>query len=233
MTPEEPIPEPVAEPAVEPVAEPAAEPMVEPAAELMVEPLPEPLAEPQSMQELPSAREEGSLEEPRDLSLQDTSVASADGRAVGKTSMVPVMGGIPEEEPQVQVPAGEDEFQLPVPDEQALLDVPEPVPVSHIAPPEEHAETFAEVPLAERGHLSRVWGRLQQFVDEHGMCTMSMLVTPDVFNRRTVASSFGALLRLHKRRLVHLSQDQPYGPIIIEVNQREEGTPPMARHPSP
>ncbi|KAL1445015.1 hypothetical protein MTO96_029386 [Rhipicephalus appendiculatus] len=100
MTPEEPIPEPVAEPAVEPVAEPAAEPMVEPAAELMVEPLPELLAEPQ---EMPSAREEGSLEEPRDPSLQDTSVAT-----------------------------GEDEFQLPVPDEQALLDVPEPVPVSHM-----------------------------------------------------------------------------------------------------
>ncbi|KAL1483499.1 hypothetical protein MTO96_033141, partial [Rhipicephalus appendiculatus] len=94
--------------------------------------------------EMPSAREEGSLEEPRDPSLQDTSVASADGRAVGKTSMVPVMGGIPEEEPQVQVPAGDEEFQLPVPEEQAPLDEPELVPVSAIAPPEEHAETFAE-----------------------------------------------------------------------------------------
>ncbi|KAH7939467.1 hypothetical protein HPB52_012773 [Rhipicephalus sanguineus] len=104
------------------------------------------------------------------------------------------------------------------------------------APPEAptlRPEAFEEAPLAERGQLSKVWGRLQQFVDEHGMCTMSTLVTPDVFNRRTVASCFGALLRLHKRRLVHLSQDHPYGPIVIEVNQQEEGTPPMARHPSP
>ncbi|KAH7939465.1 hypothetical protein HPB52_012771 [Rhipicephalus sanguineus] len=84
---------------------------------------------PQSMQELPSAREEGSLEEPREPSLQDTSAASADGRPVGKTSMVPVMGGIPEEEPQVQVPGGE-EFQLPVPEEQVPVDEPEPVPVA-------------------------------------------------------------------------------------------------------
>nr|XP_037273212.1 translation initiation factor IF-2-like [Rhipicephalus microplus] len=226
----EPAAEPVAEPVAEPAAEPAAEPLVEPASEqLVVADFADRIGEPQ---EMPSVREEGSLEAPRDPSLQDTSGASADGRAVGKTSMVRVMGGIPEEEPQVQAP-GDEEFQLPIPDEQAPLDVPELVPVVPIIPPADHVEDFSEVPPEERSPLSRVWGRLLQFVDEHGMCTLSILVTPDVFNRRTVASTFGALLRLHKRGLVSLSQDQPYGPIVIEVCQQEEGTPLMAYHQNP
>ncbi|KAH7932853.1 hypothetical protein HPB49_003872 [Dermacentor silvarum] len=32
---------------------------------------------------------------------------------------------------------------------------------------------------------------------------------------------------LYKRQLVHLSQDRPYGPVVIEVNQQEKGTPPI------
>ncbi|KAH7979062.1 hypothetical protein HPB49_007959 [Dermacentor silvarum] len=37
---------------------------------------------------------------------------------------------------------------------------------------------------------------------------------------------------LHKRQLAHLSQDRPYDPVVIEVNQQEEGTPPISRQPS-
>lgn len=47
----------------------------------------------------------------------------------------------------------------------------------------------------EPGRLSSLWGRLQEVSDAHGMCTLESLVTPDAFNRRTVAASFATLLR--------------------------------------
>ncbi|KAH6921128.1 hypothetical protein HPB50_027883 [Hyalomma asiaticum] len=79
--------------------------------------------------ELPLAREEGSLEAAREPTLQDTSTASAEGRVAGKTSLVPVMGEIPEEVPPVQTPGDEAH---PVPEEQALLDIPEVTPAARM-----------------------------------------------------------------------------------------------------
>ncbi|CAN7940903.1 unnamed protein product [Ixodes hexagonus] len=72
-----------------------------------------------------------------------------------------------------------------------------------------------------------VWRRLEQRCDAHGMCTLELLVTPDAFRRRTVAQAFSALLRMHKRNLVALSQDTPYGPIVIERLREEQETPEM------
>ncbi|XP_072140366.1 uncharacterized protein [Dermacentor andersoni] len=228
VAPEEPVPEPEpeAEPVPELVPEPVPEPLLEPVAELASEQTVE-------AQELPSAH---GLEVAREPSLQDTSTASGEGKLAGRTSVVPSMTGIPEEEQQVEVP-GAEEDQLPIPEGPAPPeDEPEQAPVAQVAPPDEtvvHAVPAADAPVAQQGSMLRVWDRLQQFSDDHGLCTMETLVTPDAFNRRAVASCFGALLRLHKRQLVHLSQDQPYGPIVIEVNQQEQGTPPMAGHLSP
>lgn len=211
----EPEPEPVPEPAPEPVQEPVPEPVHEPEAESVEE------------QELPSAH---GLEVAREPSLQDTSTASGEGKLAIRTSMVPSMTGIPEEEQQAQVP-GAEEDQLPIPEGQAPPeDEPEQAPVAPVATPEEivvHAAPSADAPLAKQGPMLHVWERLQLFTDDYGLCTVEALVTPDAFNRRAVASVFGTLLRLHKRQMVHLNQDRPYGPIVIEVYQEEEGTPPQ------
>ncbi|CAN7981547.1 unnamed protein product [Ixodes pacificus] len=73
--------------------------------------------------------------------------------------------------------------------------------------------------------MGAVWNRLARNCDAHGMCTMELLVTPDAFCRREIARTFATLLGMHKRNLVHLSQDQPYGPIVIERLQEDQETP--------
>uniref|UniRef100_A0A147BJG8 Rad21/Rec8-like protein C-terminal eukaryotic domain-containing protein n=1 Tax=Ixodes ricinus TaxID=34613 RepID=A0A147BJG8_IXORI len=73
--------------------------------------------------------------------------------------------------------------------------------------------------------MGAVWNRLARNCDAHGMCTLERLVTPDAFCRREIARTFATLLGMHKRNLVHLSQEQPYGPIVIERLQEDQETP--------
>lgn len=80
----------------------------------------------------------------------------------------------------------------------------------------------------EPGRLSSLWGRLQEVSDAHGMCTLESLVTPDAFNRRTVAASFATLLRMHKRGMVHLEQFDAYGLVVVTcLEEDHQGTPPI------
>ncbi|XP_077490549.1 uncharacterized protein LOC144101321 [Amblyomma americanum] len=152
-------------------------------------------------------------------------------------SMTPlVMGTLEEEEPDIArrgtmgaeqlMPVLEEQLPLPEEPQPELPMLKEEIeeavpPVSPLVPAEPPEEA------AQQGRLLVVWLRLQQLCDEHGMCTLVQLVTPEVFNRRAVASCFGSLLRLHKRGMVHLNQEEPYGPVTIEMRQEEEGTPPM------
>ncbi|KAH7942172.1 hypothetical protein HPB49_021660 [Dermacentor silvarum] len=130
----------------------------------------------------------------------------------------------------------------------ALVRVIEPDPVPDLAP-EQMAEEGYQARLEVQVNVQAVLmvevlrGSWQQGLraEEDQLPISEEQAAPDEPEQVPATNVWAAMgahqlqvsaLRLHKRQLVHLSQDQPYDPVFIEVNQQEEGTPPIGRQPS-